>query len=100
MAGQQVMPVGIGDEAGVRARGKGEDLLEIFIKEQFERDGAVGGVALPVIAVRETDGGEIDGGVGLNNHHTLVEAGANVLVCGNSVFGTENPVETIDLLKK
>ncbi|MBO4738799.1 MAG: ribulose-phosphate 3-epimerase [Bacteroidales bacterium] len=43
---------------------------------------------------------EIDGGVGLNNHHTLVEAGANVLVCGNSVFGTENPVETIDLLKK
>ncbi len=43
---------------------------------------------------------EVDGGVGLQNYQALVEVGANVLVCGNSVFGAENPLKTIDLLKK
>lgn len=38
---------------------------------------------------------EIDGGVALNNAQLLVEAGADVLVAGNTVFGSENPTKTI-----
>ncbi len=41
---------------------------------------------------------EIDGGVDLNNYKALVQTGANVLVAGNTVFGSENPVETIKTL--
>jgi len=42
---------------------------------------------------------EIDGGVGLDNAKQLLAAGADVWVCGNSVFASENPVETIAKLK-
>ncbi len=42
---------------------------------------------------------EIDGGVGLHNAEALLQAGANVLVAGNSVFATDNPIETIAKLK-
>ena len=36
---------------------------------------------------------EIDGGVGIGNAKALVDAGANVLVAGSSVFRAENPIE-------
>lgn len=42
---------------------------------------------------------EIDGGVDLINAAALVEAGADVLVAGNTVFSSQNPGETISLLK-
>lgn len=42
---------------------------------------------------------EVDGGVGIGNIKKLVDAGADVLVAGNAVFGAENPTETIKLLK-
>lgn len=42
---------------------------------------------------------EIDGGVGLDNYKQLIEAGADALVCGNSIFSSENPIETIAKLK-
>jgi len=42
---------------------------------------------------------EIDGGVGLDNYKKLFAAGADVLVCGNSVFASENPTETIRKMK-
>lgn len=42
---------------------------------------------------------EIDGGVSLNNAQKLIEAGANVLVAGNTVFSSDNPAETIQMLK-
>lgn len=42
---------------------------------------------------------EIDGGVNLDNAHKLFEAGADVLVAGNAVFGSDNPERTIELLK-
>ena len=42
---------------------------------------------------------EIDGGVGLDNYQSLLNAGADVLVCGNSVFASENPLDTITKLK-
>lgn len=43
---------------------------------------------------------EIDGGVSDKNAKQLVEAGADVLVAGNYVFRSDNPVETISSLKK
>jgi len=42
---------------------------------------------------------EVDGGVGLHNAQKLVNTGADVLVAGNAVFGSENPAETISKLK-
>jgi ribulose-phosphate 3-epimerase len=43
---------------------------------------------------------EIDGGVTLANAKQIIDAGADVLVAGNTVFGSENPIETIAALKK
>jgi ribulose-phosphate 3-epimerase len=42
---------------------------------------------------------EIDGGVDLNNYKTLLDAGANVLVAGNTVFASKDPAVTIQQLK-
>ncbi|NEQ50432.1 MAG: ribulose-phosphate 3-epimerase [Leptolyngbya sp. SIO3F4] len=42
---------------------------------------------------------EVDGGVTLANASELVDAGANVLVAGSFVFGSENPMDTIRSLK-
>jgi len=42
---------------------------------------------------------EVDGGVDLKNAPALVKEGVNVLVAGNTVFGSKNPSETISLLK-
>jgi ribulose-phosphate 3-epimerase len=42
---------------------------------------------------------EIDGGVTLENAKMLIEAGATVLVAGNTVFRSANPAETISKLK-
>ncbi|MHA8086492.1 ribulose-phosphate 3-epimerase [Aquirufa sp. Wall-65K1] len=43
---------------------------------------------------------EIDGGVSASNAHDLIQAGANVLVAGNFVFSSPNPLETIANLVK
>jgi ribulose-phosphate 3-epimerase len=43
---------------------------------------------------------EIDGGVDASNAKKLIDAGADVLVAGSFVFGSENPVETVEKLKK
>lgn len=43
---------------------------------------------------------EIDGGVDMNNYKKLIEAGANVLVAGNTVFSAANPSDTIAALKQ
>jgi ribulose-phosphate 3-epimerase len=42
---------------------------------------------------------EIDGGVDLKNAPELIKAGADVLVAGNTVFGSADPVKTISQLK-
>ena len=42
---------------------------------------------------------EIDGGVSTTNAKKLVEAGADVLVAGSFVFGSEDPIATISTLK-
>ena len=43
---------------------------------------------------------EIDGGVVLGNAKLLTDAGADVLVAGNTVFGSANPTQTIAELKQ
>jgi len=42
---------------------------------------------------------EIDGGVTLENAGDILDAGADVLVAGNTVFASSDPVETIKRLK-
>jgi len=42
---------------------------------------------------------EIDGGVDLNNYKKLLDVGADVLVAGNTVFSSQNPKATIEVLK-
>lgn len=43
---------------------------------------------------------EVDGGIDTSNAVGLVEAGADVLVAGSSVFGSKDPLKTISRLKK
>ena len=42
---------------------------------------------------------EVDGGVTLENAASIIEAGADVLVAGNTVFGSSSPTDTIKQLK-
>lgn len=42
---------------------------------------------------------EIDGGVTLDNATQLLEAGADVLVAGSSVFNAKDPIDTVQKLK-
>lgn len=42
---------------------------------------------------------EVDGGVNFETGFNLFKAGADVLVAGSFIFGAENPVDTIRLLK-
>lgn len=42
---------------------------------------------------------EVDGGVNIENASALFEAGAHVLVAGNAVFKSPNPLDTISRLK-
>jgi ribulose-phosphate 3-epimerase len=42
---------------------------------------------------------EVDGGIDTENAAKLIESGVNVLVAGNSIFSSVDPVETIRQLK-
>lgn len=42
---------------------------------------------------------EIDGGVTLDNAKSIIDAGADVLVAGNTVFKSASPIDTIAVLK-
>lgn len=42
---------------------------------------------------------EIDGGVGLHNAEEILKAGADILVAGNSVFASPDPIDTIHRFK-
>jgi ribulose-phosphate 3-epimerase len=56
---------------------------------------------LKEMIIREKSGAliEIDGGVTLENAPSIIQAGADVLVAGNTVFKSAEPEETIALLK-
>lgn len=38
---------------------------------------------------------QVDGGIGVSNIKTVIDAGANAVVVGNSVYGTNDPVKAI-----
>jgi ribulose-phosphate 3-epimerase len=43
---------------------------------------------------------EVDGGISLENAHEIVKAGADILVAGSSIFKSENPLQTIEKMKR
>lgn len=43
---------------------------------------------------------EVDGGITLDNAQSVINAGADVLVTGSTVFNSHDPIETIRLLKE
>lgn len=43
---------------------------------------------------------EVDGGVNLENAKDIIRAGADALVAGNAVFGSDNPAEMIKMLSE
>ena len=38
---------------------------------------------------------EVDGGIKLHNAKKVIDAGANVLVAGSAIFGSDDPAQTI-----
>ncbi len=42
---------------------------------------------------------EVDGGISLKNAADIINAGADILVAGSSIFKSENPKETIEKMK-
>jgi ribulose-phosphate 3-epimerase len=43
---------------------------------------------------------EMDGGIGLDNMKTVKDAGVNIFVCGNSIFGSDDIAGTVKKMKK
>ncbi len=43
---------------------------------------------------------EVDGGISLENAPAIIKAGADILVAGSSIFKSENPTETIKIMKE
>lgn len=68
-----------------------------FIEQTYDR---IGRLRKLIIAKESKALIEIDGGVDLDNAPLLVKAGADVLVAGNTVFCSADPLLTIKLLKK
>ncbi len=42
---------------------------------------------------------EVDGGIGEGNYKKVIEAGGNILVAGSSVFKSQNPPQTIKIMR-
>lgn len=42
----------------------------------------------------------VDGGVSLDNAEALIAAGADRLIAGSAIFGSDNPVEAVDRFKR
>lgn len=42
---------------------------------------------------------QVDGGVDTHNYKEIIKAGANSLVAGSAIFGSDNPIEAIKILK-
>jgi ribulose-phosphate 3-epimerase len=69
---------------------------QLFIKESYNK--------IAELRKMIDDGGydvliEVDGGIDTTNASKLIESGVDVLVAGNSVFGSADPVKTISRLK-
>jgi len=43
---------------------------------------------------------EVDGGVGTSNSNRLIKAGADILVAGSAIFSSDNPIDTMNIMKQ
>ena len=43
---------------------------------------------------------EVDGGVTIENSKQIVNSGADILVAGNTVFGSREPIKIIEMLSQ
>ena len=43
---------------------------------------------------------EVDGGVSTKNSMQLIQAGADILVAGSAIFNSDNPLDTIRIMKE
>lgn len=68
-----------------------------FIKHTIEK---IKELKLQIKKIQSNTLIEVDGGVTLENAKEIIEAGADVLVAGNTVFNSGYPIETIALLKQ
>ena len=68
-----------------------------FIKHTIEK---IKELKLQIQKIQSNTLIEVDGGVTLENAKEIIEAGADVLVAGNTLFNSGNPMETIALLKQ
>jgi ribulose-phosphate 3-epimerase len=68
-----------------------------FIEKNFEK---VSAVKRKIVAEKSHALVSVDGGVDGQNGKRLIEAGADVLVIGNSIFGSGNPLQNIKSLKQ
>ena len=55
---------------------------------------------LKIIGLRKQILIEVDGGIKLSNAREVIAAGADILVAGSAIFGTENPIQTIEQFKR
>ncbi len=65
---------------------------QVFIPEMLEKIGLVRGM----LGDRDL---EVDGGIDHETAATVVEAGANVLVAGSYIFGSDSYLESVDRLR-
>ena len=70
---------------------------QTFIKNTFQK-------VKKLVKIRENNNNkfliQIDGGVNKENAKELLKAGADILVAGSYVFKSQNPIKTIEELKK
>lgn len=68
-----------------------------FIKSSFEKAKRL---KSELISLNSNVLIEMDGGIGLENIPSLLEAGVDIFVCGNSIFNSNNIEETVKKMKK
>ncbi len=69
---------------------------QIFIPHTLKK---INGLKKMIVANHSNALIEVDGGVTLANAASIIEAGADILVAGNTVFKSTNPMATIHALK-
>ena len=84
-----------------------DQVLIMTVNPGFGGQSFIEGILPKISALRETIQNrglkvaiEVDGGVKVNNAKRIADAGADVLVAGSAIFGTENYGQTIDRFRR
>lgn len=67
-----------------------------YIKQSYKKISelrALADISNPLLTI------QVDGGVDTTNCKEIVKSGANALVAGSAIFGSQDPIKTIDILK-